>query len=200
MKYLVFLLMAGGIAFAACGHSSPSAAPAQQDSTDLANPFFPVADYLESEILSVDSTPTALLKYVTHNGRTDSSFIGVPEFNALALQFLPVQLRDGRWDRHFTETSFSDKTTRSITFTYSPKDSGSEVQRVDVMTTAGRRAQEVRSIYVEVGHVAGDSFVLRKMLWKSRISFQIVTLTRVKAQHPDEQVVRVVWGSEEEDE
>ena len=51
-----------------------------------------------------------------------------------------------------------------------------------------------------VGHVAGDSFVLRKMLWKSRISFQIVTLTRVKAQHPDEQVVRVVWGSEEEDE
>src|SRR5579864_1648059 len=99
MKYLAFLLMAGSVAFAACGHSSQSGATAQQDSTDISNPFFPVADYLESEILSVDSTPTALLKYVTHNGRMDSSFIGVPEFNALALQFLPVQLRDGHWDQ-----------------------------------------------------------------------------------------------------
>jgi hypothetical protein len=155
---------------------------------------------LESEILSVDSTPTALLKYVTYKGRTDSSFIGVPEFNALALQFLPVQLRDNHWDRHFTETSFSDRATRSITFSYSPKDSVSEVQRVDVMTTPGRRAQEVRSIYVEQSHASGDSIILRKMLWKSGIGFQIVTQTRIKGQNPDEQLVRVVWGSEEEDE
>lgn len=185
---------------AACGHSSQPTAPTHQDSADVSNPFFPVADYLESEILSVDSTPTALLKYVTHMGRTDSSFIGVPEFNALALQFLPVQLRDNHWDQHFTETSFSDKTTRSITFSYSPRDSGSEVQRVDVLTTPGLRAQEVRSIYVEQSHAAGDSFIVRKMLWKSRISFQIVTLLHVKGQSPDEQQVKVVWGSEEEDE
>jgi hypothetical protein len=74
------------------------------------------------------------------------------------------------------------------------------VQRVDVLTTPGLRAQEVRSIYVEQSHAAGDSFIVWKMLWKSRISFQIVTLTHVKGQNPDEQQVKVVWGSEEEDE
>jgi len=199
MKYLAFLL-AVGMLFAACGHSSQPKVSAQQDSADASNPFFPVTDYLEAEILSVDSTPTALIKYVTHKGRTDSSFISVPEFNTLALQFLPPEIRDSHWERHFTETSFSDKATRTITFTYSPRDSSAEVQRVDVLTTPGRKAQEVRSIYIEQNHRAGDSVIMRKMLWKSKISFQIVTLTHVKGQHPDEQQVKVVWGSEEEDE
>ncbi|HVS98615.1 MAG TPA: hypothetical protein VHE54_19115 [Puia sp.] len=199
MKYLAFLF-AGGILFGACGHSEQSAAPVQQDSADVSNPFFPVTDYLEAEILSVDSTPTALIKYVTHKGRTDSSFISVPEFNSLALQFLPPPIRDSHWERHFTETSFSDKATRSVTFTYSPRDPGSEVQRVDVLTTPGRTAQEVRTIYIEQNRRAGDSVILRKMLWKSKVGFQIVTLTRVKGQQADEQQLKVVWGSEQEDE
>ena len=199
MKYLAFLL-AGGIVLAACGHSAQPAAPAGQDSTDVSNPYFPVTDYLEAEILSVDSTPTALIRYVTHNGRTDSSFISVPEFNTLALQFLPPAIRDSHWEQRFTETSFSDKTTRSVTFTYSPRDPGSQVQRVDVLTTPGRTAQEVRTIYIEQNRRAGDSVILQKMLWKSMIGFQIVTLTRVKGQNADERLVKVVWGSEQEDE
>lgn len=199
MKYLVFILLAGAAAsFAACGHSNPPDATAGKDS--VSNPYFPVAEYLESEILFVDSTPTALWKYVTHKGRTDSSFIGVPEFNSLAIQFLPPAIRDSGWERRFIETSFADKTTKSITFTYSPRDKTEGVQRVDVLTTPGARAQEVRSIYVEESREAGDSLILRKMLWRSKTGFQIVTLTRVKGQEPDEQQVKVVWGSQEEDE
>ena len=199
MKYFAFILLAGATAsFVACGHSTQPDASAGKDS--VSNPYFPVADYLESEILYVDSTPTALWKYVTHKGRTDSSFIGVPEFNSLAIQFLPPEIRDSGWENHFAETSFSDKTTRTITFTYSPRDKGQGVQRVDVLTTPGVRAQEVRTIYVEQSRESGDSLILRKMLWRSKIGFQIVTLTRVKGQDPDEQQIKVVWGSEEGDE
>lgn len=198
MKYLAFFLLAGAAAsFAACGHSNPSDAAAPKDS--VSNPYFPVADYLESEILYVDSTPTALWKYVTHKGRTDSSFIGVPEFNSLAIQFLPPEIRDSGWERHFSETSFSDKATKSITFTYATRDKGHGVQRVDVLTTPGVRAQEVRTVYVEQSRESGDSLIIRKMLWRSKIGFQIVTLTRVKGQDADEQQIKVVWGSEKED-
>ena len=75
------------------------------------NSFFPVADYLETEILNVDSTPVALVCYRTSNNRTDSAFISPPEFNTLALQFLPSEIRDGALERNFTESSFGDKTT-----------------------------------------------------------------------------------------
>ena len=199
MKYPAFVLLTGAVlSFAACGHSNSPEATVAKDS--VINPYFPVADVLESEILYVDSTPTALWKYVTHNGRTDSSFIGVPEYNSLAIQFLPPEIRDSGWEQHFTETSFSDKTTRSITFTYSPKEKSQGVQRVDVLTTPGERAQEVRTIYVEQSQISGDSLILRKMLWTSKTSFQIVTLTRVKGQTEDERQVKVVWGAKEEDE
>lgn len=199
MKYLAFIFLAGAVAsFAACSHASQPDTTGTKDS--VSNPYFPVADFLESEIQYVDSTPTALWKFITRKGKTDSSFIAVPEFNSLALQFLPPEIRDSGWERHFTETSFSDKTTRSITFTYAPRDTGQGVQRVDVLTTAGRRAQEVRTIYVEKSRRSGDSVILQKMLWRPKIDFQIVTLTKVKGKDADEQQVKVVWGSEEGDE
>ena len=199
MKYFAFILLSGAMAtFSACGHSNPPEDTTTKDS--VTNSYFPVADYLESEILYVDSTPTALWKYVTHKGKTDSGFIGVPEFNSLALQFLPPAIRDSGWERHFTETSFSDKTTRSITFTYAPRDTGQGVQRVDVRTTPGLRAQEVRTVYVEQTRRSGDSLIVQKMLWTSKISFQIVTMISVKGQTRDEQQVKVVWGAEQENE
>jgi hypothetical protein len=197
MKVLLFLLLTGVAgSFAACGHSNPPDQGPAKDS--VSNPYFPVADYLESEILNVDSTPIALCKYVTHKGRTDSSFIGVAEFNSLALEFLPPSIRDSAWERHFTESSFSDKTTGSITFMYSSRDTGQGVQRVDVLTAPGRRAQEVRTVYVEQSRRSGDSLILRKMLWRSKIGFQIMTIARVKGQDMDEQQVKVIWGSEKD--
>src|SRR5580704_15465099 len=71
--------------------------------------FFPVAEVLESEILYVDSTPLALHKFVTRDGRTDSSLIGLPEFNSLAMQFLVPELHDGSFEKDYTESSFMDK-------------------------------------------------------------------------------------------
>lgn len=192
-------MVAGGSLWAACGHTSRPADTTKQDSSSAANPFFPVATYLESEILYVDSTPTALWKYVTHGRRTDTSFIGVPEFNGLALQFLPPEIRDSGWQRHFTESSFSDRSTRSITFSYSPLASTSGVQRVDVVTTPGERAQKVKSVYIEKSRGSGDSLIIQKMLWRSGIGFQIVTLTSVKGKDADQQQVKVVWGREDDD-
>jgi hypothetical protein len=199
MKHVALSILAGMALFGACVHSSQSDAPSQQDSSSVSNPFFPVADYLESEIRMVDSTPTAIWKFVTHQNRTDTSFIGVAEFNSLALHFLPPEIRNNGWEQHFTETSFADRATKSITFTYSPKDPHSVVQRVDVTTTQGLRAQEVRSIYIEQQGAAGDSLILRKMLWKSKIGFQIVTLIRAKGKKPEEQQLRVAWGKETDD-
>jgi hypothetical protein len=199
MKYALTLLQA--LLLGACvSHTQPD--PASQDSlagadsTVKKNAFFPVADFLESEILSVDSTPLLLKKIVTRNGHRDTTLITAPEFNVLALQFLPPELRDNGLDKNFTESSFADKTTQSITFTYSPINKDGPLQRVDVLTIPGVRAQEVKSIYLERSHTAGDSAILQKMYWRSKKSFQIVTTTRVRSSPPAEEQLQVVWNED----
>jgi hypothetical protein len=203
MKYLAALCLAGTLLSGACVSHQP-AVPVHDsipgtDSTQK-NSFFPVADYLQTEILNVDSTPLALVRYRVSNGRTDSAFISPPEFNSLALQFLPPEIRDGALEKNFTEGSFADKTTGSITFSYTPIDKNNPVQRVDVQTVRGRNAQEVKSIYMEIHRAAGDSLVLQKMLWSSKRNFQIVALTQVKGGGQMERQVKVVWDMGEEDE
>jgi hypothetical protein len=175
MKYFVVLCLAGAFFSAACGNHQQPVNPSQQDSlqqTDSSkNSFIPVAEFLETEILHVDSVPLALRKYTTVNGRTDSAFIEVPEFNRLALQFLPTGLHDGSFEKNFTETSFMDKSTRSIMFTYSTTIKDQPLRRVDVQTIAGNGSQKVKSIYLEKNRVSGDSLILEKLYWRAGKSF-----------------------------
>lgn len=187
-----------------CGRRTAGPTPSRdslagQDSGAAKNLFFPVDDYLEAEILSVDSTPMAFWKYVTHDNRTDSALITTGDFNTLALQFLPPEIRNGGLNKHFTESSFADRTTQSVTFTYTPIDKALPLQRVDVQTTPGVRAQEVKSIYMERIRKAGDSVILQKLLWRAKHGFTIVNQIRVGGQAPKDEQVRVSWAGDEEE-
>jgi hypothetical protein len=203
MKYLVALCLAGAVLFGACGNhnhpASPSAADSLSDSSSAKNAFFPVAEYLEAEILHVDSALLAIHQYTTRNGHTDSAFIQLPEFNALAIQFVPAELADNSFEKNFTEASFQDKATRSITFTYSAENKDTGLQRVDVLTVPDNRAQQVKSVYLEKSRTAGDSVILQKLFWKSQQSLEITTLIRVKGKETGEERVRVVWNVDPEE-
>ena len=201
MKYFVLLCLAGAIFLTACGNHQQPADTSKQDSLSQAdsgrNAYLPVAEYLETEILHVDSVPLALKRYRTFDGKTDSAFIQVPEFNQLALQFLPTELHDGSFEKNFTESSFEDQSTQSIMFTYSTKVSDQSLRRVDVQTVTGHGSQKVKSIYLEKRRVSGDSLILDKMYWRTGRNFQIVTMTTVKGKPPVEQQLKVVWDDEE---
>jgi hypothetical protein len=201
MKYLIACSLILGLTIVSCKNPVKQTAPASQDPippNDSANTFFPVAEYLETEILHVDSVPLALKKYTTINNRTDSAFIQVPEFNTLALQFLPRELHDGRFEKDYTETSFSDKSTQSITFTYSTAVQELLLKRVDVQTIPHNGSQKVRSIYLEKNYSSGDSLIIQKMYWRAGKSFQIATRTTLKGKPSVEQLLKVVWDEEDE--
>jgi hypothetical protein len=210
MKNFALVCLAGAwLCFNACAHHGQQPAPGQQDTDSIKgfltdkdsakNSFFPVADYLETEIMRVDSFPIATMKYTIRNGRTDSGYIQLTEFNELALQFLVPEFENGSFENNYTETSFVDRATQSVTFTYSPKVQSLPLQRVDVVTASGTQGNLVRSIYMERTRVAGDSVILQKMYWQAGRNFQIISLTRVKGQPPVQQQIRVVWNSEVED-
>jgi hypothetical protein len=203
MKNFVLAIIAG-LCWGACAHRGGQPASILQDSLShqdsSRNVFFPVADYLETEILHIDSFPEALRKFTTRDGRTDTAYIQLPEFNALALQFLVPAFSDGSFQKQYTESSFIDRSMETATLTYSPTDKDLPLQRVDVVTIAENGVNKVRSVYLENRKVAGDSVIFQKLYWQTSHQLQIVSLITVKGQPPVRQQVKVVWDPEEDNE
>jgi hypothetical protein len=135
------------------------------------------------------------MKYTIRNGRTDSGYIQLTEFNELARQFLLPEFQNGSFEKNYTENSFADGAAQSVTFTYSTTDQSLPLQRVDVVTASGTQGNLVKSIYMERTRVAGDSVIFQKMYWEAGRNFQIISLIRVKGQPPVQQQVRVVWNT-----
>jgi hypothetical protein len=205
MKNFVFAIIAGAcLCGSACGHRSGQPVSHQQDSLshqDTAkDAFFPVADYLETEIQHIDSFPEALRKFTTRNGRTDTAYIQLPEFNALAMQFLVPAFNDGSFQKQYTESSFMDRSTETVTLTYATTDRDLPLQRVDVVTIADNGVNKVSSVYLENSKVAGDSMIFQKLYWQSRHQLQIISVITVKGRPPVEQQVKVVWDPDEDNE
>src|ERR1700744_1632056 len=108
MKNFVLAVIAGAcLCFGACAHHGGQPVSDLQDSLSrqdsARNAFFPVEEYLEGEILRIDSFPEALRKFTTLHGRTDTAYIQLAEFNALALQFLAPAFHDGSFDKKYAE-------------------------------------------------------------------------------------------------
>lgn len=203
MNRFILSGLIGVCLFTACASHHPQPAPSVQDTLtapDTSNtPFFPILDYLRSEIRHIDSLPVALKRYTTRQGNKDSAFIGVAEFNTLAQEFVTPALENGYFKKHYTEASFMDNTTGTITFTYSTTDKTLPIQRVDIVTVPGTRSSKVKTVYLEKIRTTGDSAILQKLYWNSRQDFRIVTMIRIKGGNPEDQLTSVVWGDSEDD-
>jgi hypothetical protein len=158
--------------------------------------FFPVADYLQSEIRYVDSLPIGIIKYSVQPNKTDTSYIRIPEFNKIALAFICNELTQENFEKQFSESSFMDQTTHAATFTYSTKNPDLELQRVDVLATPAGNTNNVSTVYLEKVIHRNDTLILKKMLWRTRTSLQIITSTQVSDQKPVVKQVKLVWGVE----
>jgi hypothetical protein len=201
-----WLALSAWLLVSACGnpakspHSNNSEADSLAGKDSMANAFFPVGDYLRTEILHVDSLPVAITRFTVEEGRKDSAFISPPEFNKLAATFLLPEFGNGSFEKNYQESSFVDKTTRGATFTYSSADRTLPLKRVDVVTAPGRTSNQVRSIYLEKSFTAGDTAILQKMFWKAGRNFQIITQTTLHGKPLADKQLRVVWDTEEEEE
>jgi hypothetical protein len=195
-KFALAWLTGAWLLCAACSHNPKPTSP----STDtLSRPdtagtvFFPVADVIESEIQQIDTTPVALRKLITGNGHADSGFIKPAEFQALAMQFVVPEFRNGQFEKNFTETSFIDNSTQAATFTYSTTDKDLPLQRVDIVTIPHGENHQMQSVYIERQRISGDSSILDKMFWRAGRQFQILSLIRIKGAAAAQQNLIVSW-------
>ncbi len=196
-KFALAWLTGAWLLYAACGHHPQTPSTPSTDTLsrpDSAKPtFFPVADVLESEIRQIDTTPVALRKLITGNGHVDSGFIKPAEFQALAMQFVVPEFRNGQFEKNFTETSFIDNSTQAATFTYSTTDKDLPLQRVDIVTIPHGENHQMESVYIERQRISGDSSILDKMFWRAGRQFQVISLIRVKGAAAVQRKLTVSW-------
>jgi hypothetical protein len=192
------LVWAALILFACRNGSNPaSAVTSHSKDTAVKKNFFPVRDFLKSEIAYVDSFPSKMVEYRIRDGKTDSFIIKIREFDRLAATFILDDLDSNRFEQRFDETSFMDQTTSLLTFTYSTKDSSFGLRRVDVLAEPHTGNDQVKSIYLEVSSGNEDSLVLQKMYWRSRKSFSIIRIYQPRNGEASTSQTKVVWDSSE---
>lgn len=193
------LIVLSAFIFLACHHASNPAGAGISKNADTAEKknFFPIRDFLKSEIAYVDSTPLKMTEYRIRNGKTDSSIIKIQEFDQLASAFMLDDLDSARFEKRFDETSFLDQATQMLTFTYSTKDSSFGLRRVDVLAEPHLDNNRVKSIYLEVSSGNEDSLVLKKMYWRSKKSFSILQIYQPKSGEAITSQTKLVWDSSE---
>ncbi len=165
------------------------------DTAQKEKSYFPVVDFIRSEIRYVDSLPIAIIKYSTQNGITDSTIINVDQFHRLAEEFIPAELNKESFEKNFTEMSFFDNTTQFASFLYSTDKKDLQVSRVDVLAKPDDVVyNKVNSIYIEKVIEKPDTSIIRKMYWKAGKNFQINTEIRTADQKIVGNQVKVVWN------
>jgi hypothetical protein len=187
-------------AISACKNSvTETKAPIQDTVAEKKKQFFPVLDFITSEIRAVDSLPIGIKMYTTKGNVLDSSYIKAEEFDRLAAEFTAADLEPGKFQMKYTETSFYDNTTKASSFVYTPVNNEDSVRRVNVLVTEGSAYDKVSGIYIEKFTSQNDSSVMRKLYWKPGKQFQINSEIQVPDKSPVVTQVRVVWNTEEDE-
>jgi hypothetical protein len=192
MKLYVALVL-GVLAFSSsCKHNQKDQTGKQTREKN----FFPVADYIQGEIQYVDSLPLGITKYFIRGNSTDTSYIQSTEFNQIAREFMCAKLEPHIFEKEFSETSFIDATSQAATFTYSTQNKQSELKRVDVLAGSGEGTNKVTSVYLQKEIRHNDTLILKKLLWRTRTSLQIVTSIQDGNKSPVVTQLKLVWGIE----
>jgi hypothetical protein len=197
---IIFVRSAAVVLFSlalACKEKQSPVKAATADTTVIKE-YFPVYDFLSTEISSVDSLPVGLKYYHTMNQKTDSGYITHADFDKLALLFTPADIKSEKFQTDFKETSFYDRSTKTSTFMYQPVHPSSPVKRIDILTKATDSYDKVTSIYMESANEFTDSTVLSKMIWKTGRFMQLNQQVNYPGKPSVERQIKVVWNNWEE--
>lgn len=167
-----------------------------QESTNDFIPFFPVKQYLDSQIHHVNTTPYFMYKVTSDSANTDSSIVTLKDFNTLATSFTNTDITDKKVKKYYKESVFHDLSTQSIVISYTTYKSDLIVQKVDVLLDDEH--QKVKRIFIDKKIATNDSIVFEKLGWKANESFSINRIIQTKNRKEYTQKNTIVWNEKKE--
>jgi hypothetical protein len=197
MNYSFFTLAT--LMLLACGDKNPTteSSSTTTDTPAAAQQYFPVIDFLKSEISAVDSLPVGIMQYRSSAAINDSGYIKPEQFHALVDEFVPSGFTDSVFKKDFQETSFLDKNTSGATFFYNAKTPDQNIKRIDVITEKSDSYDKVKSIYIEKIYGNNDIAITKKLHWKPGRNFQLIIQKSKSSGDPETELIKVVWDNRE---
>lgn len=163
--------------------------------TDNTPPFFPVIDYLRSEVKKMDSLPLTFTKITTTGDISDTSKTTKEEFNKHAKEFvnLPdIASADKRDD--YKETQDFDEIMNNVLLIYTPKKPDDFVRNETVMLPPDDEGNtHVKTILITTVKNDKDSTIEKNMTWHMDKRFQIVTKVNKPNQPEKINILVISW-------
>ena len=174
-----------------CNCRNNTTVPSGTKEDTIVKAFYPVGNFIRSQLIYLDSVPLAILKYTTINHVTDTSIAEKKDFKAVAAAFMTPDISSPEIVPQYEETSFIDATLGTITLTYAPRNEKAVIRKADILLKQENTA--AKTIYIEKCFTGADSTVTQKMLWTANRNCQIITLVQKEGQPEDIMLERYVW-------
>jgi hypothetical protein len=176
--------------FAGCkGNPEKATEAASNDTTK----FFQVADFIQSQVKEINSTPFFIYKLTAEGDKKDSTSITNTETSELARQFTKPDLNNRSIKKYYTESVFFDETTKTFTINYSTTNKELELQNVDVILKEDGKT--VKRILLRKFLNYSDSSAIEQLSWKPNERFQINRLVQLPSQEEISRETQVVWNA-----
>ncbi|HRP55302.1 hypothetical protein [Agriterribacter sp.] len=187
-KQLFITLIFFPIALYNCTNTTTPSDQSKENTPEKA--FYPVGNYILSQLSYIDSMPLAVIKYTTIHNVTDTSIIEKKDFRHIAAAFITPDISSAELKPQYEEHSFIDATLGTITLTYTTENDKLPVRKADILLNQENTG--VKTIYIEK-NIPGADPVIKKMLWIADRNCQITTLVQKEGQ--PEQVIfeKYVW-------
>jgi hypothetical protein len=166
--------------------------PTDEDTTPSNVPFYPYIDYINEQLQYIDTTPLAIEKIVTLDGKTiDSTFATKQELRKAALSFTAYNPNLPANRIHFKETSFRDLTINRITFSISALHNDVPLQQVDILMDPDK--QKVKNLVIRQQYETPDSSNSVHMVWVDKMHMQVSESISLRKGQSYTRVTRWVW-------
>ena len=164
--------------------------------TEEVHEFFPVKSFLQGQVREIDSLKLPTRKYTSINKKSDSVLISMDEFDSIAKEFLYPDINDNAIKKFYKETGFADRSVPSVTFNYVTTNKDLLLQRMDVIIDPDPVSNDrVKSIYLEKSNYINDTFIIKKLYWKTNKFFQIISSKQAVGQPAIFSEVKVSWSA-----
>ncbi|MEO5651184.1 MAG: hypothetical protein ABIR03_14835 [Ginsengibacter sp.] len=193
MKNLFTILLCGLIFFmASCNSDEKIVSTA--NSADTTVSIFPVTDFLKGQLRELDSMPVTVLRTITVNGKTDSSWLKRESIRPFALPFLTPVIDSTSMSSFFSAKSFLDQTINAFTLIYDANTHlPDSVSLHHWSVYIDPQTSKVQRIYLVKEYEKDGAAITKQLTWKVNEWCSIRTITEKPGSSADIHEEKMRW-------
>jgi len=163
---------------------------------DKKNDFFPILSYLKSQVKQVDTSLYSIIKVTTVDSVSDTTNIRREDFSREAEDFTSIpDLTSAGYAKLYKENRSFDESINRAVFSYYPVKNNAEILREEVIISPGFGEEDkVNSVYIEKVREEKGQTIQKRMNWKVKESFMIITITQIPGKPDKIEKTELIWN------